>query len=107
MLKEGFADLTLGDENCLLNDAVFEAVTVLSGITATSQFYTGYTLNDVPSDSLFSGTVKNMLLNYDGIGSVEIDISKNKIIINTDCESNVSLLDAKLSCAEKTSLSSV
>jgi hypothetical protein len=96
MVKEGFADLTYGDENCVLNKAVFEAVTVLSGITATSNFYTGYTLNDVPSDSLFSGTVKNMLLNYDGIGSVEIDISKNKIIINTDCESNVSLLDAKL-----------
>ena len=96
MLKEGFADLTMGDENCVLNNAIFEAITILSGVTATSKFYTGYTLNDVPSDSLFSGTVRNMLLNYDGIGTVEIDIEKNKIIINTDCESEVSLLDAKL-----------
>jgi len=96
MLKEGFADITMGDENCVLNKGIFEAITILSGVTATSKFYTGYTLNDVPSDSLFSGTVKNMLLSYDGIGSVDIDIEKNKIVINTDCESEVSLLDAKL-----------
>lgn len=97
MLKEGFADLTMGDENCVLNKAIFEAVTNVSGTTASTIFYTGYTLTDVPSDSLFATTVRNLLLTYDGIGTVTIDTSKNKIVITTDCESSANLLDAVVS----------
>jgi uncharacterized protein (DUF2141 family) len=97
MLKEGFADLTMGDENCVLNKAIFEAVTNVSGVTASTVFYTGYTLTDVPSDELFADTVRTMLLNYDGIGTVTIDTTKNKIVITTDCASSSSLLDTVVS----------
>jgi hypothetical protein len=97
MLKEGFADLTMGDENCVLNKAIFDAVTNVNGVSASTPFYTGYTLTDVPSDELFADTVKTMLLNYDGIGTVTIDTTKNKIVITTDCESDVSLLDTVVS----------
>jgi hypothetical protein len=97
MLKEGFADLTMGDENCDLNKAIFEAVTNVSGVTASTVFYTGYTLTDVPSDELFADTVRTMLLNYDGIGTVTIDTDKNKIVITTDCASSASLLDTVVS----------
>lgn len=101
MLKEGFADLTMGDNNCVLNSAVFEAVTNVSGVTASTKFYTGYTLTDVPSDELFANTVRNLLLNYDGIGTVTIDTAKNKIVITTDCASNDNLLDTVVSVSMK------
>lgn len=97
MLKEGFADLTMGDDNCVLNSAIFEAVTNVSGVTASTVFYTGYTLTDVPSDELFANTVRNLLLNYEGIGTVTIDTTKNKIVITTDCASSESLLDTVVS----------
>ena len=97
MLKEGYADLTMGDENCVLNKAIFEALTDVNGVTASTVFYTGYTLTDVPSDALFATTVRNLLLTYDGIGTVTIDTTKNKIVITTDCESSTSLSDALVS----------
>lgn len=97
MLKEGFADLTLGDENCVLNKAIFEALTNVSGVTDSTVFYTGYTLTDVPSDELFATTVRNLLLTYDGIGTVTIDTTKNKIVITTDCESSADLSDSNVS----------
>ena len=96
MLKEGYGDLTNGDVNCVLNKSIFEAITVVGDVTATTQFYTGYTLSEVPSDALFSGTVKTMLQNYEGIGNVVIDMEKNKVTISSDCESETSLVDTKI-----------
>ena len=96
MLKEGYADLTNGDTNCILDKAVFDAVTIVSGVTASTKFYTGYTLNDFPSDELFAETVIDLLTSYDGIGTVTIDTEKNKLTVNTDCGSEISLLDAQI-----------
>jgi hypothetical protein len=53
MLIEGFTDLTSGDTNCILNQAVFEVEVTLSGITSSTTattFYTGTSLNDFPGD---------------------------------------------------------
>ena len=96
MLNEGFVDLTIGDTNCVLNEAIFEAFTSVSGVTASTRFYTATTLTDVPSDSLVATTVRNMLLNYDGIGNVTINTNTNKVTISTDCESDVALIDASI-----------
>jgi hypothetical protein len=96
MLNEGYTDLTLNEENCVLNEAIFEAITIVSGVTATTNFFTGDTLTEAPSVSLFSTTVRNMLLTYEGIGSVNINTTTNQITINSDCESTVSLLDVDI-----------
>jgi len=96
MLNEGFNDLTLGDDNCILNQAIFEANVIVSGVSTSTVFYTGDTLYDVPSDSLWSTTIRNLLLAYDGIGNVTINISTNKVTITTDCGSEVSLLDSDI-----------
>jgi surface protein len=94
MLNEGFYDLTSGDTNCILNQAIFTAQVTVSGVTQFTDFYTGYTLNDYPSDSLFYDTVNDSLLSYEGIGDVVIDYVNNIITISTDCDSSVSLTDA-------------
>ncbi len=96
MLNEGYYDLTLTENDCVLNNAVFEAVVSVSGVSATTIFYTGYTLSDVPSDTLYSNTIKDLLLSYEGIGNVVINNTTNKIVISTDCNSPTSLLNAQV-----------
>ena len=93
MLNEGYADLTSDESGCVLNDAIFEAIVNVSGITTSSIFYTATTLSQSPSEGLFATTVRNLLLGYDGIGNVVINNTTNKITITSDCESEVSLLD--------------
>jgi uncharacterized protein (DUF2141 family) len=96
MLSEGFYDLTLGDDNCVLNSTIFDANVSVGGVSLTETFYEGVTLDDYPSDSLWGTTIRNLLLSFDGIGNVTIDNSTNKITIITDCEVEVSLLDKKI-----------
>jgi hypothetical protein len=96
MLNEGYFDLTKTDNDCILNNAVFEAVVSVSGVSANTEFYTGYTLNDVPSNTLYSNTIRNLLLSFEGIGNVVINNTTNKIVITTDCNSSVSLLNAQV-----------
>ena len=97
MLNEGYADLITGEENCILNEATFQAITVVGGVSATSIFYTSTSLTDAPSETLFATTVRNLLLTYEGIGNVAINTNTNKITITSDCGSEVSLLDSDIS----------
>jgi hypothetical protein len=96
MLNEGFADLIVGEDNCILNEAVFQAITIVSGISATSVFYTSTSLTDAPSETLFATTVRNLLLDYEGIGNVTINTNTNKVTISSDCQSSTSLLDSNI-----------
>lgn len=96
MLLEGFNELTVDDENCVLNQSIFDAVVTISGITKTEQFYTGTTLNDYPTIEQWVDVIKTLILTYDGIGSVVFDIENNKVTISTDCESETSLNDVEV-----------
>jgi hypothetical protein len=103
MLTEGFYDLTTGDTNCVLHQTIFYADVTVDGVTQNHPFYTGTTLTDYPSDSLFYDVVKEILLSYDGIGEVLINYLDNKITINTDCDSTTSLTDVDVKIALKIS----
>jgi hypothetical protein len=96
MLNEGFYDLTIDDTNCILNTAIFEAIVSVSGDVLTQQFYTGTTLNEYPSDNEWYDTITDLLLQFEGIASVNINPETNTIEILTDCESTVSLSDAQV-----------
>jgi hypothetical protein len=94
MLIEGFYDITSNDVNCILNEAIFEIEATVSGVTQTSQFYTGTTLTDFPSDNEYADALEALLLTFPGIGQVVIDYLNNKITVNTDCDSPLNLVDA-------------
>jgi len=87
MLNEGFYDLTIDDTNCILNTAIFEAIVSVSGDFLTQQFYTGTTLNEYPSDNEWYDTITDLLLQFEGIASVNINPETNTIEILTDCGS--------------------
>lgn len=102
MLKEGFYDLTVGDNNCVLNQGIFSAIVYLSGITTSSIFYTTESLNDFPSDNTFYDVVEQLLLSYDGVDSVIFKSNTNQILINTGCDNQtVSLIDSPVQVSVK------
>lgn len=85
MLNEGFVDLTVGNEGCVLESAIFTAKVSVDPMASayTSTFFTATTLNQAPSDNLWYSTVKNLLLTIPGIQKVTIDSLNNKITIQT------------------------
>ena len=95
MLNEGFLDIISGESatNCVLNEAVFICDIVVSGYSGTTlwvsggtvPFYTGYTLNDVPSDQLWADTIQTILAGIPEIENVEINQLTNTVKIFSNC----------------------
>jgi len=85
MLNQGFNDLTFGKTGCSLLQSVFNLKISVnpSGYTMNENFFTGYTLNSAPSDSLYIDTLEEMLLNVPGVGGVTINSETNQLVINT------------------------
>lgn len=86
MLNEGFYDLTSGNTNCVLVSAVFTATVEISGNTYTQDFYTGTTLSDTPSESLWVDTIENILSGITGVGSVIVNPTTNTIQVKSLCD---------------------
>jgi Leucine-rich repeat (LRR) protein/uncharacterized protein (DUF2141 family) len=85
MLNEGFKDLTVGQTGCNLLQSVFDIKISVnpSGYSVNESFFTGYTLNSVPSDNLYINTLREMLLNIPGVGGVIVNGDTNQLTINT------------------------
>jgi hypothetical protein len=97
MLLEGFYDLTIDDVNCILNGAIFQSKITVGGVIYTQNFYTGYTLNDYPSDNDWYTTIKDLLESLGVIDRVIITPENNTIRVLTSCDSNDILSDTLLS----------
>ena len=99
MLIEGFTDLTSGDTNCILNQAIFEVEVTLSGVSATTTattFYTGTSINDFPGDDDYYYAVRSLLLGFSGITDVIIEPVQNQITIATICNPSAEYVDAEI-----------
>lgn len=100
-LIDGFFDLTSGDTGCLLEQAVFQLEATLTGTTLTSSFYTGTTLFDYPTDNEMWEALQELLLEFNGINSVEVDPLNNTLIVETIPNPPLGLIDATLSVSLK------
>jgi uncharacterized protein (DUF2141 family) len=97
MFFEGFYDLTSGDTGCVLNSALWEVITTISGVSNTQVIYTSNSLLYFPSDNQVFYAIKTLLESYAGIDSVTIDEITNKITITTICNPPAYLLGADVS----------
>jgi hypothetical protein len=88
MLNEGFFDLTIDDTNCILNYAIFENSVSLGGSSVSQQFYTGYTLNDFPSDNEWLTSIENLSESFPGIEDLTYILVDNYIKVSTECDYN-------------------
>jgi hypothetical protein len=86
MLNEGYHDLVSAYTNCVLNTAIFNINVEISGVSASTTFYTGYTLNQVPSDNQYYNALTALIESYPQIGQVIIDPLTNSIQIISSCE---------------------
>lgn len=86
MYLEGFADLTSGDTNCIINEAVFSIYAQIGSQSAQTEFYTSSGSTDFPSDQLWADTIVNTLDSFIGVSGTTVDIINNRITITTTCE---------------------
>jgi len=86
MLNEGFDDLTTGNTNCDLVTTEFYAKVQVQpiGVVLEQLFFTGTSLIQPPSDSLWYSTIESMLESIYGIGNVTVNQLTNEITIETD-----------------------
>lgn len=94
MLNEGFLEnIPVGATTCTLNEAIFSCNIQISGYSGMSQwvsgstvpFYTGTSLNDVPSDQLWIQTIGSILNGIPEIENYNIDPLTNSVKIFSDC----------------------
>ena len=86
MYLEGFADLTSGDTNCIINSAIFTVTAEVGGQSAFTEFYTSTGATDYPNDILWGDAIINILEDFVGISEVTVDMLSNRITIETNCE---------------------
>ena len=86
ILVNGFYDLTSGNTDCILTEAIYTAQVQVQplGTVLTNTFYTGTSLNDVPSDGLWFSTIESMIESIPGIIDVQIDAVNNQITIKAN-----------------------
>ena len=91
ILVNGFYDLTSGNTDCILTEAIYTARVQVQplGTVLTNTFYTGTSLNDVPSDGLWFSTIESMIESIPGIIDVQIDAVNNQITIKANPGSSV------------------
>lgn len=100
-LIDGFFDLTSGDTGCLLEEALFEIETTLTGTTKSKIFYTGTTIFEYPSDNEMYDVIRDLVLEFLGINNVVINPLENTIIIESIKNPPIGLFDAQLSISLK------
>jgi hypothetical protein len=95
MLNETFNEITSGQTNCILNSAVFTTNIIVTGSTIysalTDTFYTGFTLNDIPTDEQWVESIEfllNQLLEDGIISDYIIDLENNRLSISSNCNLN-------------------
>ena len=86
MYLEGYADLTSGDTNCIINEATFSIFAEVGSQSAQTIFYTSSGSTDYPSDVLWAQTITDTLDSFVGISGTTVDITNNRIEIQTTCQ---------------------
>jgi|LauGreDrversion4_2_1035121.scaffolds.fasta_scaffold00077_18 hypothetical protein len=93
MLLEGFYDLTSGDTNCILNEAIFYAQVTINGVTITQPFFTGNTLSEYPTVQEWAEVLEYIISSYSEVGNVEINTENNEVSLTTSCSGESGLED--------------
>ena len=86
MVSEGFNDLTSGNTNCVLSSATYVAFVEISGNTYEASFFTGTTLNDVPTEAQWIEALESILSGITGVATYTFDTVNNKVTVKSSCE---------------------
>lgn len=92
MVNEGFTDLTVGHTNCVLSSTTYVAQVEISGNTYQQTFYTGTTLNDIPSDNLWVQTLEGIISGITGVDIYTLNLTTNSIVVKSECSGDSNAL---------------
>jgi hypothetical protein len=92
MVNEGFTDLTVGHDNCVLSSTTYVAQVEISGNTYQQTFYTGTTLNDIPSDNLWVQTLEGIISGITGVDIYTLNLTTNSIVVKSECSGDSNAL---------------
>lgn len=108
MVNEAYLDISSGETNCVLNEAVYCLTYGFTGETWTSGgtvcYYTGTTLTDVPTEQQWISAIENVLNSINEITNFSINGNTNELSIQLDCEESgtkfelISRVELDLSC---------
>ena len=84
MATQGFQQ-NFGMSACTVTATTYTANVSVSGISASTIFYTGTSLNDVPSDELWGDALQELFSGYTGITSTIVDVETNSLVLQTVC----------------------
>ena len=86
MVKQGFRESYSGNTlGCSLTAATYTAIVSVDSVSASTTFYTGTTINDVPSDESWAEALQTLFSGFTGITNTIVDLQTNSIIIETAC----------------------
>lgn len=86
MYLEGYTDLTSGDTNCIINEAIFSIYAQVGVQSAQTEFYVSTGATDYPTDQLWADTIIETLDSFLGISGTTVDVANNRVTVTTTCE---------------------
>lgn len=93
MFFEGFYDLTIGDVNCILNQAIFTMNVSVGDYNTSAVFYESYNITSYPTTNDVLNQLEYLIGYAPHIGNVTIN--NNTIVITTNCDDE-SLVTSKV-----------
>jgi len=102
MFLEGFYDLTSGETNCVLNEAIFYAQVEVNEVGLEQAFFTSNSLGQYPTDDEWFDVIESMIESFPEIGNVTVSPIENLITIESSCtDQGLSLTQSNVSVALK------
>lgn len=84
MANQGFQE-NFANSACTVTAITYTAIVSVSGVSASTLFYSANTITDYPSDELWGDALQTLFSGYTGITDTIVDVETNSLLIQTAC----------------------
>lgn len=96
MLNQGYQSYISGQTGCTLTSAKYTAIVTINGVSSGNTFYTGYTLNDLPSNSQWGDSLVGLINSFSGVSSAMVSLVDNTLTILSNCSTSTNILSGAI-----------
>ena len=91
MANQGFQQ-NFSNSACTVTAITYTAIVSVSGVSASTLFYSANTITDTPSDELWGDALQTLFSGYTGITSTIVDVETNSLLLQTACSTTANEL---------------
>jgi len=91
MANQGFQQ-NFGSSACTVTAITYTAIVSVSGVSASTLFYSANTITDYPSDELWGDALQTLFSGYTGITNTIVDVETNSLLLQTVCSTTANQL---------------